>query len=205
VSAYQLNHQFVHSREMDNPAYVSNPTNRCYFCKSELFSLLGQLRREWQIDVLFDGSNADDLIDYRPGRQAAAERDVVSPLIEVGINKAEVRQLSRKWDLPSWNLPAMPCLSSRFPYGVAVTPEKLRQVEKAEDYLRSLGFREFRVRHHEEIARLEIARSEMPRLLDLDLVGQINETLRSLGYQYIALDLQGFRSGSLNELLQLES
>ena len=204
VSSFKLNHCFVDTSEMENPEYTANPTNRCYFCKSELFSRLDKLRAEWGIDVIFDGSNADDVGDYRPGRKAADEEQVVSPLIEVGMTKEDIRLLSKKWGLPTWDLPAMPCLSSRLPYGVEVTPEKLRQVESAEQYLRTLGLEQFRVRHHEELARIEIASSEMAKVLDLRLFEQISHKLKTFGYPYVTLDLEGFRSGSLNELLQIE-
>ncbi len=204
VTTFKLNHHFVDTTEMENPDYTANPTDRCYFCKSELFSRLDALREEWGVEVIFDGSNADDVGDYRPGRKAAEEEHVVSPLIEVGMTKEEIRLLSKKWGLPTWDLPAMPCLSSRLPYGVEVTPEKLRQVERAEQYLRSLGLEQFRVRHHEELARIEIASSEMGKILDLKLFEQISRELKTLGYQYVTLDLEGFRSGSLNELLQIE-
>jgi uncharacterized protein len=198
---YGLNHRVIESAELEDPNYAANPSNRCYFCKSELFTRLDQLREEWGMEVVFDGSNADDLGDHRPGRAAAAENAVVSPLVEAGMTKQDIRERSRAWDLPTADLPAMPCLASRLPYGVAVTRDKLRQVEQAEDFLRRLGFREFRVRHHESLARLEISPAEMPRLLDLHLLDHINRELRRLGYTYVTLDLQGFRSGSLNEQL----
>lgn len=205
VDRYGLNHTYIETEELANPSYAENPSNRCYFCKSELFERLKQLRLEWNVEVVFDGSNADDVGDYRPGKQAAREQEVVSPLIEVGITKAELRQLSRDAGLPTWDLPAMPCLSSRLPYGVEVTVEKLRQVEKAEEVLRRMGLHQFRVRHHEELARLEIEREEMAKVLSLDVFDEICAELKALGYQYVTIDLQGFRSGSLNELLQLES
>ncbi len=204
VADYGLNHQFIETGELDNPSYAENPTNRCYFCKSELFDFLRRLKAEWGVEAVFDGSNADDMGDYRPGRTAAEERAVTSPLIEVGMTKAEIRELSRRWNLPTWDLPAMPCLASRLPYGVTVTREKLSQVERAEDLMRGLGFREFRVRHHESLARIEVAPVEMSRILDLQLFDEINRGMKALGYQYVTLDLQGFRSGSLNELLEIE-
>jgi uncharacterized protein len=205
VAEHSLNHEFIRTGEMDNPDYASNPSNRCYYCKSELFGDLARLREEWGVEVVFDGSNADDVGDYRPGRQAAEEDRVVSPFIAIGMNKEEIRQLSREAGLSSWDLPAMPCLASRLPYGVEVTPESLAQVESAEDYLRSLGFRDFRVRHHEELARIEIAPAEMDKMLDSEKFDQVNRQLKSLGYKYVTLDLQGFRSGSLNELLEIET
>ena len=198
---YQLNHQVINTQEMDNPEYTSNPTNRCYFCKTELYEHLTHLRQDRHLDVIFDGSNADDVGDYRPGRQAADEKSVVSPFIEVGINKEEIRAISRKRELPTWDQPAMPCLSSRFPYGVGITDEKLRQVDQAEAYLRSLGLKSFRVRHHENLARIEVDRDEISAILDPKRFDEISRKLKDLGYQYVTLDLQGFRSGSLNEVL----
>ena len=202
---YKLNHRVIHTQEMEDPNYTSNPVNRCYFCKTELYTYLKRLREDWNLEVIFDGSNADDVGDYRPGRQAASEKGVVSPFIEVGINKAEIRALSRKWELPTWDQPAMPCLSSRFPYGVGITEEKLRQVDQAESFLRTLGLKNFRVRHHENLARIEVDRDEMARILDPELFDKISHQFKSLGYQYVTLDLQGFRSGSLNEILKRRS
>lgn len=204
VSTFKLNHHIIRTDEMDDPHYTSNPSNRCYFCKSELYKVLLDLKEEWNVEVIFDGSNADDVGDYRPGRTAAHEASIKSPLIEAGIRKEDIRLLSREWGLPTWNLPAMPCLSSRLPYGVEVTPERLEQIEEAESYIRSLGFRDFRVRHHEDLARIEIAQGELSKAMNLELFRTINDHLKSLGYQYVTIDLQGFRSGSLNELLDLQ-
>lgn len=201
---YDLNHRLVYTQEMENPEYTSNPTNRCYFCKTELYDFLGQLREELQAEVVLDGSNADDVRDYRPGREAANERGVVSPFVAVNIDKNEIRALSHQWDLPTWDQPAMPCLSSRFPYGVEITEEKLRQVDEAEAFLRVLGFKEFRVRHHENLARIEVDQEEMPGIFDPVLFGKISSYFKSLGYHHVTLDLQGFRSGSLNEVFQIE-
>lgn len=201
ASQYRLNHRFIESSELEDPNYSANPSNRCYFCKSELFSRLEELRQELGMEVVFDGSNADDLGDHRPGRAAASESAVVSPLVESGMSKQDIRERSRHWGLPTADLPAMPCLASRLPYGVAVTREKLLMVERAEACLRELGFREFRVRHHESLARVEIAPGELPRALDLEVLDRINRALRAVGYTYVTLDLQGFRSGSLNETL----
>jgi len=203
VTRYGVNHTFIRTTELDDPRYASNPSNRCYFCKSELFERLQRLQDEWDVQAVFDGTNADDLGDYRPGRQAASEKAIRSPLAEAGMGKEAIRARSREWGLPTWDMPATPCLASRLPYGVAVTPEKLQQVDSAESVLRRLGFSEFRVRHHEALARLEISPAEMPRILDPVLLDRINRELKALGYQYVALDLQGFRSGSLNELLEL--
>ncbi len=204
VRTHGLNHTLVETHEMENESYTANPTNRCYFCKSELFSYLAKLREQWNVEVVFDGSNLDDVGDYRPGRTAAGEQQVISPFIEVGLRKDDVRALSKGWGLATWNMPAMPCLSSRFPYGVEITEEKLRQVDQAESFLRDMGFRNFRVRHHETLARIEVDREEFAQILDAGVLEAINRELRDLGYHYVTLDLQGFRSGSLNELLQLQ-
>ena len=199
-----LNHSLIQTHEMEDPSYTGNPADRCYFCKSELYSHLNRLRRKWGVDAVLDGSNSDDVRDYRPGRQAVAEERVVSPLIEAGLGKDEIRALSKKWGLSTWDLPAMPCLSSRFPYGVEITEEKLRQVERSEQFLRSLGLKNFRVRHHEDLARIELDAAEMARILNPEIFARVHKELRSYGYRYVTLDLGGFRSGSLNEgLVQL--
>ena len=201
---YRLNHTLIETREMDNPDYARNPTNRCYFCKDELYVHLKRLLREWNAEAILDGSNMDDIGDYRPGRRASRERGVLSPFIDVKLSKAEIRSQSLKWGLPTWDLPAMPCLSSRFPYGVAITEEKLQQVDAAEAYIRSLGVVSFRVRHHEDLARIEVDRTERHKLMDPDLFDDVNRKLRALGYRYVTLDLQSFRSGSLNQVVNLE-
>ena len=199
---YGLNHHLVKTGEMDNPDYTTNPSNRCYFCKTELYDQLEVLREKWNVEVIFDGSNVDDVSDYRPGHKAAREREVISPLIETNINKEEIRKFSRKRGLPTWDQPAMPCLSSRFPYGVKINEVKLDQVEQAEAFLRSLGLCNFRVRHHENLARIEVDQSEMSRLMEPELFGKISSRFKSIGYSYVTLDLEGFRSGSLNEELK---
>lgn len=201
---YRLNHTLIETREMDNPDYARNPTNRCYFCKDELYVHLKRLLQEWNAEAILDGSNMDDIGDYRPGRRASREQGVLSPFIDVKLSKDEIRSRSLKWGLPTWDLPAMPCLSSRFPYGVAITEEKLQQVDAAEAYIRNLGVVSFRVRHHEELARIEVDRAERHKLMDPGLFDDINRKLRSLGYQYVTLDLQSFRSGSLNQVVNLE-
>lgn len=197
--AYSLNHRLIRTAEMSNPNYLANSGRRCYFCKSELYGFLSSLREELSLDTIFDGSNADDVGDYRPGRQAASEAGVLSPMVEVGLRKEEIRALSHKWGLPCWDLPAMPCLASRVAYGVTISEEKLKQVEEAEAFLRGLGFRTFRVRHHEELARIELARDELPRFLTLELFECVKSRFKELGYRFVTLDLEGFRSGSLNE------
>ena len=196
-------HEVIHTGELERPEYRANPANRCYYCKDELYSRLASLARDRGIAVVVDGNNADDRGDYRPGRQAAREHGVRSPLDEADLTKDEIRELARNAGLESWNEPASACLSSRIPYGTEVSDEKLRQIESAENVLRELGFRVFRVRHHDAVARLEIARSEMPRALDPAVSAQLVTALKALGYQYVSLDLQGYRLGSLNEALRL--
>jgi uncharacterized protein len=199
---FELQHEFIVTREMDRPDYRANPANRCYFCKHELYTHLAQIARARHA-VVVDGSNADDRGDYRPGRQAAREFGVRSPLDEVDLRKAEIRELSRRAGLPTWDEPASACLSSRIPYHTEVTLEKLRTIERAEEALHALGFRVCRVRHHEEMARVEVARDEMARALDPEIGAAMVESLKRLGYRYVTLDLQGYRTGSLNEGLRL--
>lgn len=196
-----LRHVVIETRELDNPEYAANPPNRCFFCKEELFSRLEPLARSYGCRHVVYGATVDDLGDHRPGMASARRRGVRAPLIDAGLDKAAIRALSRAAGLPTWDKPAMACLSSRFPYGTPITAEKLRQVDRAEAAVRSLGFRTFRVRHHEEIARLEIAREEMPRLWEEGRAEALVERLTALGFVHVTLDLQGFRSGSLNEAL----
>jgi uncharacterized protein len=196
-------HEVIHTDELERPEYRANPANRCYYCKDELYGRLAALASARGLAVVVDGNNADDRGDYRPGRQAAREHGVRSPLDEADLTKDEIRELARDAGLDSWNEPASACLSSRIPYGHEVSDEKLRQIEQAETVLRDLGFRVFRVRHHETVARLEIARSEMARALDPEINRRLVAALQALGYQYVSLDLQGYRVGSLNEALRL--
>jgi pyridinium-3,5-biscarboxylic acid mononucleotide sulfurtransferase len=199
---FGLRHQIIHTNELDRAEYRANPANRCYFCKHELYTGLTRIAAARRA-VVIDGNNADDRGDYRPGRQAAREFGVRSPLDEVNLTKDEIRELSRQVGLPTWDEPASACLSSRIPYDHEVTVEKLRAIEEAEEALRRLGFRVFRVRHHDEVARLEVARDEMARALDADVNAAIVRELKAIGFRYISLDLQGYRTGSLNEGLLL--
>ena len=199
---FGLRHEIIHTRELDRPEYRANPSNRCYYCKHELYTHLTRLASARDA-VVVDGNNADDRGDYRPGRQAAREFGVRSPLDEVDLTKAEIRELSHRAGLPTWDEPASACLSSRIPYHSEVTDEKLRTIERAEHALRTLGFRVFRVRHHDTVARIEIAREEMARALDPEIGAAIVRELKAAGYRYVSLDLQGYRTGSLNEGLLL--
>jgi uncharacterized protein len=199
---FGLRHEIIHTNELERPEYRANPANRCYYCKHELYTHLSRIAAGRDA-IVVDGNNADDRGDYRPGRQAAREFGVRSPLDEVNLEKAEIRELSRRAGLPTWDEPASACLSSRIPYHAEVTDEKLRTIERAEQAIRALGFRVFRVRHHDELARVEIAREEMPRALDADVAAAIVRELKAAGYKYVCLDLQGYRTGSLNEGLLL--
>jgi pyridinium-3,5-biscarboxylic acid mononucleotide sulfurtransferase len=196
---FQLHHEFVRTSEIDRPEYRANPVTRCYYCKSELYDVLSRLAASRGVAVVVDGSNADDRSDYRPGRKAAREFGVRSPLDEADLTKSDIRELSRRAGLPTWDEPASACLSSRIPYNSEVTPEKLRMIERAEAALRELGFRVCRVRHHETIARLEIGEDELSRALESGTRERIVRELRTIGYQHITIDLQGYRMGSLNE------
>jgi pyridinium-3,5-biscarboxylic acid mononucleotide sulfurtransferase len=199
---FGLRHEIIHTSELERPEYRANPANRCYYCKHELYTHLSRIAVA-RGAVIVDGNNADDRGDYRPGRQAAREFSVRSPLDEVNLTKSEIRELSRRAGLPTWDEPASACLSSRIPYHSEVTDEKLRTIERAEQALRELGFRVFRVRHHDDLARVEIARDEMARAVEPQTSAAIVSALKAAGYRYVSLDLQGYRTGSLNEGLFL--
>jgi len=197
-----VRHRVIHTDELHLDAFAANPPDRCLHCKRELFGKLTQIAREEGLAAVCDGSNADDVGDWRPGMQAAQELGVRSPLQEVGLGKAEIRELSREMGLPTWDKPSLACLASRFPYGTRITPDDLKRVDAAEGVLRELGFRQVRVRHHGEIARIEVGPEEVARLLGADLRARIAERLRELGYAYVTADLEGYRTGSLNEGLE---
>ncbi len=197
-----IEHRLIETHEMDKPGYVENSPERCYFCKEELYSLLGEMTKIEGYDYVIDGCNLDDLGDYRPGRRAAAEQGVRSPLVEAELTKAEIRSLSKERGLPTWDEPAMACLSSRIPYGSPVTVEALDQIETAEAVLRSLGLRQLRVRHHGQVARIELDESGMAILMSGGRRQAVAERLKQLGFAYVTLDLAGFRSGSMNEVLK---
>jgi pyridinium-3,5-biscarboxylic acid mononucleotide sulfurtransferase len=197
-------HEIVTTHEMENPDYRANPVNRCYFCKSELHDTLKPLALERGYPYVVDGVNADDLSDYRPGIQAAKERGARSPLAEVGISKLEVREISRQLGLRSWDKPAQPCLSSRFPYGEEITTQKLLRVGQAERYLRSLGFRQLRVRSEGNMARIELPAEQIQEFVLNTELHKLVQAFQDYGFVYVTLDLEGFRSGKLNQVLVLE-
>jgi uncharacterized protein len=203
VSDFGFHHEVIQTEELDNPSYQANNPDRCFFCKDELYGKLEAIAASRAIDAIVDGSTTDDIDDFRPGRQAAKQHAVRSPLIEVGMSKAEVRELSRRVGLPTWDKPASPCLSSRIAYGTTVTIERLNKVDRGEEILREFGFREFRVRHHDTLVRLEISPAEMDRVLRKEVLDQLAARFRELGFKYVTLDLEGFRSGSMNEVLPI--
>jgi uncharacterized protein len=196
-------HQVIESKEIDLPRFVVNPSNRCFYCKSELFSKLRAIADAEGLAYMIDGNNRDDCGDYRPGRQAAREQGVRSPLDAAGFTKADIRALSREMGLPTWDKPAYACLSSRFPYGTEITREKLRQVEAAEEGLRKLGMRIVRVRHHDTVARVELGETEFAQAVGL-LRADVVRIVKAAGYAYVAIDLQGYRMGAMNETLEAE-
>lgn len=201
VRACGLRHRFVGTHEMERAAYRANAPDRCYHCKSELFAVLGALRDAEGFDAVAYGINTDDTGDFRPGHRAASERGVLSPFLDVGLAKAEIRALSRAVGLPTADLPASACLSSRLPYGTEVTPARLAQVEEGEERLRALGFRQVRLRHHGELARVEIDPDELARALDPTVARAIVAAIKPLGFRFVSLDLEGYRTGALNEVL----
>jgi pyridinium-3,5-biscarboxylic acid mononucleotide sulfurtransferase len=194
-------HLVIRTDEVDLGEYRENPPNRCYYCKDELFSKLGALARERGYATIVDGSNSDDTGDFRPGRKAGSEHEVRSPLLESGMNKAEIRELSRRAGLPTADQPASACLASRFPYGVQITEEKLRVVDQGEEALRAMGFQIFRVRHHDVLVRLEFGREELPRALNMETAARLSSVFKGLGFKYVTIDLEGYRTGSANEVL----
>lgn len=203
VKQYTLNHEFIETREIESAEYRQNPKDRCFFCKDELFSRLDRLRQERSIAYIVDGSNAEDAGDYRPGTQAARQQGVRSPLQEAGLTKDDIRSLSRQLGLPTWNKPATACLASRFPCGIPISAENLRRIDRCENHLRKLGVEQVRLRHHDRIARIEVLPKDFGTIIRHH--ADIAEFLKKEGYAYITLDLQGFRSGSLNEALSLPS
>jgi uncharacterized protein len=206
VHRFGLSHELVVSGEMEDPNYVANASNRCYFCKHDLYTRLQRLAVDRGFRWIVDGNNLDDTADYRPGRQAGRELEVRSPLVEAGLHKEEIRQLSRRLGIPNWDQPASACLSSRIPYGLPVTVEKLGMIDRGEDVLRAMGFSQSRVRHHGDVARIEIARSDLPNALRLDVFERLSREFKTIGFKFVSLDVDGYRTGALNEVLtQIET
>src|SRR3954463_6892808 len=205
VQRFGIAHEYIATNEFDNPDYVRNDPNRCFHCKDELFTRLAEVGRERGFEHIVYGVNVDDLGDYRPGQNAARQHQVKAPLADAGLTKAEIRELSRLAGLPTWDRPASACLSSRIPYGTPVTIENVKTVETGEEEIKALGFRQFRVRFHEEVVRLEIAREEMEKALSLEMARKFTNIFKRLGFQYVTLDLEGYRQGSLNEVLILSA
>lgn len=201
-----IRHEIIATTEFEQPQYLANGLDRCYHCKTELYTRLEELVERYPEATIVNGANLDDQGDYRPGMIAAGEHRVVSPLIECGLTKADVRELAAHWQLPVWDKPAAPCLSSRIAYGEAVTPERTTMIDRAEQYLRGLGLREVRVRYHKgDLARLEVPAEAIARLADEATRTKLVEHLRKLGFKYVTLDLEGFRSGSLNQVIDVET
>jgi uncharacterized protein len=203
VRRFGIVHEYIETHEFDNPDYVKNDPNRCFHCKDELFTRLAEVGRTRGYQHIIYGVNVDDLGDYRPGQNAAKKHEVAAPLADAGLTKAEIRELSRIAELPTWDRPASACLSSRIPYGTPVTIENVKTVENGEEEIKALGFRQFRVRFHGEVVRIEIAREELEKALTLEMAGKFTAIFKKLGFKYVALDLEGYRQGSLNEVLNL--
>jgi len=201
VQHFGIPHEYIETREFDNPDYLKNDANRCFHCKDELFTRLEELGRQRRIPHIIYGVNADDLGDYRPGQNAAKLHQVKAPLVEAGLHKAEIRELSRLAGLPTWDRPASACLSSRIPYGTPVTLQNVKTVERGEEEVKALGFRQFRVRYHGELVRLEIARDELAKALSPEMAREFTAIFKVLGFKYVTLDLEGYRQGSLNAAL----
>jgi len=204
VRQFGIPHEYIETYEFDNPDYVRNNPDRCFHCKDELFTRLEQVGRERGYRHIVYGVNLDDLGDYRPGQHAARQHTVAAPLADAGLTKAEIRELSRLAGLPTWDRPASACLSSRIPYGTPVTIETVKTVEAGEEEIKALGFRQFRVRFHGEVVRIEIAPEELPKALDLEMAQRFTQIFKALGFKYVTLDLEGYRQGSLNEVLNLK-
>jgi len=200
-----VRHIVISSEELEIEGFKENPVNRCYFCKNELFTKIWEIAKQNNIKYVLDGSNYDDLGDYRPGMQAIKELGVVSPLKEAMLTKEEIRKLSKEMNLPTWDKPSFACLSSRFPYGQEITKEKLEMVDKAEQFLLDLGFKQVRVRHHGDISRIEVSRSEREKFYNGELMDKVYEEFKKIGFRYTALDLKGYRTGSMNETLDIKS
>ena len=199
-----IKHIIIHSEELDIEGFTANPPNRCYLCKYELFSKIKEVAQKYNIKYIAEGSNIDDLGDYRPGMQAIKELGIISPLKDAGLGKDAIRKLSKQMELPTWDKPAFACLASRFPYGVKITRDKLAMVDRAEQYLLNLGFKQVRVRHHGDTARIEVAVAERLKFFDLELMDNIYKQFQKIGFAYTSLDLKGYRTGSMNEVIDTQ-
>lgn len=199
-----VKHIIISSEELDIEGFASNPKNRCYYCKKELFTKINEVAKQNDVQYVFDGSNVDDNGDFRPGMQAARELEVISPLKEANLTKADIRELSKELGLPTWDKPSFACLSSRFPYGTKITLPKLKMVDEAEQFLLDLGIKQVRVRHHGEIARIEVSQEERVQFFDAEIMDKIGEKFKKIGFTYVTLDILGYRTGSMNEVLSLE-
>jgi pyridinium-3,5-biscarboxylic acid mononucleotide sulfurtransferase len=204
VARFGIAHEYIQTYEFDNPDYLRNDPNRCFHCKDELFNRLETVGRERQFEHIVYGVNLDDLGDYRPGQNAARQHQVTAPLADARLSKAEIRELSRLAELPTWDRPAAACLSSRIPYGTPVTIQNVKTVEVGEEEIKALGFSQFRVRFHGEVVRIEIAPEELEKALNLEIARKFTQIFKALGFRYVALDLEGYRQGSLNEVLNLK-
>ena len=204
VRQFGISHEYIETHEFENPDYIKNDSNRCFHCKDELFTRMDEIAAAREIPNVIYGVNRDDLGDYRPGQSAAKRHRVKAPLVDAELTKAEIRELSRMAGLPTWDRPASACLSSRIPYGTPVTIQNIKTVEVGEEEMKALGFRQFRTRFHGELVRIEVARDEMEKALNLEMAGKLTAVFKALGFQYVALDLQGYRQGSLNEVLNLK-
>jgi uncharacterized protein len=200
---FGIRHEMIPTFEFDNPDYTKNDANRCFHCKDELFARLAEVGRERGVVNIVYGVNIDDLGDYRPGQNAARLHQVKAPLVEAGLTKKEIRELSREAGLPTWDRPAAACLASRIPYGTPVTIQNIKQVEVGEEEMRALGFRQFRVRFHDQVVRLEIAKDEMHKAFNLEMAGELTALFKKLGFKYVTLDLEGYRQGAMNEVLAI--
>jgi pyridinium-3,5-biscarboxylic acid mononucleotide sulfurtransferase len=201
IAQFGAKHITIISEELEIEGFSKNPVNRCYFCKTELFSKVRKEAEKLGLRNVFDGSNFDDIGDYRPGMKAAKEQGVISPLKQAGLTKNDIRQLSKQLNIPTWNKPSFACLSSRFPYGKEITVEKLGMVDRAEQFLMDIGFKQLRVRHHDEIARIEVDPADRAKFFDLDLMDKVGKEFKAIGFKYVTLDIIGYRTGSMNEVL----
>src|SRR5437660_1490145 len=202
VAQFGITHEYIQTHEFDNPDYVRNAPDRCFHCKDELFNRLAEVARARGIEHIVYGVNVDDLGDYRPGQKAAKLHDAKAPLVDAGLTKAEIRELSRMAELPTWDRPASACLSSRIPYGTPVTVENVKTVERGEEEIKALGFRQFRVRFHGELVRIEIAKDELPKALTVEMAQAFVGIFKPLGFHYVTIDLEGYRQGSMNSVLK---